>query len=433
MTILACVRGTMGSHNYYTATVNARDLTQISRPANQLDKWATFSIEERFQRELNIKRVKEHIAPYLAKNKDRFFGSLIILVYKPKIFEFEAFTEFVKVKLPLPYRGPSDRIGFLSIDGGELILLDGQHRYAAISDIIKGDYLSSGGEGEEAHNIANDDIPVLFIDFQSSETTRRVFNTLNRYAKQMGKNDNLIISEDDGYAISSRKITDTEGPFGNNDKFINWKNNTISSGSTQLTTLNTIYEICKDILKVEGFQLFEDIQTRPSDSALNEGYEILHHWWELALRKVDVYSKGLNNPRTLPKNRKETCQSALLLKPLGQVAAFKAVAKAKHRGGDLELLFNALNDVDLSLTNDLWLNVITKAGGKILNGKDGVELCSDIISYLIHPESFDKKSLDKLNERIAKMKALDEFDLSKIKRNKETTLPEQLDIEMFIN
>ncbi|MGR5432308.1 hypothetical protein ACPV5V_19310 [Vibrio campbellii] len=63
------------------------------------------------------------------------------------------------------------------------------------------------------------------------------------------------------------------------------------------------------------------------------------------------------------------------------------------------------------------MNIIAKAGGKILNGKDGVELCSDMLSFLIPPETLKPELLERLNHRIAKAKAkaLDCFDLSEYK------------------
>ena len=42
------------------------------------------SIGDKMQREPNIKRIKNQIAPYFKEHKDRFFGSIIVLVYKGK-------------------------------------------------------------------------------------------------------------------------------------------------------------------------------------------------------------------------------------------------------------------------------------------------------------------------------------------------------------
>ncbi len=80
--IIPCIKGKMGDTEYYQATMRASDLVHRVRPASELDEWATMTIEDRLQRSPDLKRVKAEIAPYIAQTKDRFFGSMIVLVYQ---------------------------------------------------------------------------------------------------------------------------------------------------------------------------------------------------------------------------------------------------------------------------------------------------------------------------------------------------------------
>ena len=78
----------MGSTTYYEITMTARELTNSVRPARETDSWASASIDERIQRDVNRSRVMSTIVPYLAQHPDRFFGSFIVLVPKGAV-EFE--------------------------------------------------------------------------------------------------------------------------------------------------------------------------------------------------------------------------------------------------------------------------------------------------------------------------------------------------------
>src|SRR4051812_37698222 len=90
-TVIPAIRAHMGSTTYYETKMPARELAMAARPAKEMDGWASASIEERIQRDLNDKRVRDQIVPYLVKSKDRFFGSIIVLIYEGSV-EFEDVT-----------------------------------------------------------------------------------------------------------------------------------------------------------------------------------------------------------------------------------------------------------------------------------------------------------------------------------------------------
>ena len=89
-TLIPCIKGKFGNTEYYEAKMNAREFIQSVRIAKDLDEWTSMNISERIQREPNLKRIKEEIAPYLAENEDRFFGSIILLIYKEGSFGWTA-------------------------------------------------------------------------------------------------------------------------------------------------------------------------------------------------------------------------------------------------------------------------------------------------------------------------------------------------------
>jgi hypothetical protein len=56
--VIPSIKGKIGETEYYQATMNASDLVHRVRPASELDEWATMTVEDRLQREPDLKRVK---------------------------------------------------------------------------------------------------------------------------------------------------------------------------------------------------------------------------------------------------------------------------------------------------------------------------------------------------------------------------------------
>ena len=237
----AALRGRMGSTDYYQATVQARELAAVAMMAAELPQWTTWSVFERFQRELAQKRVEKEIVPYLVRTKDRFFNSLIVLVFDPDIFEFESLGDRVP-GLPGAYKSASEQMGFLTIEGGSLVVLDGQHRLAALRGVT-----TAGAElaGEYVDAVAEDELSVLFMPHESFEKTRRIFNKVNRYAKPTSPTDNIITSEDDGSAIVTRWLVEESPPLGladpqpplnaldsSGEPIVEWRQQTLLAGGS---------------------------------------------------------------------------------------------------------------------------------------------------------------------------------------------------------
>jgi DNA sulfur modification protein DndB len=84
------IRGQMGSTVYYQAVMRADELAATVNAAMDFKEFDSFMAHERMQRALSEERVEEQIVPYLTRSEDRFFGSIIVLVYQPAQFVFES-------------------------------------------------------------------------------------------------------------------------------------------------------------------------------------------------------------------------------------------------------------------------------------------------------------------------------------------------------
>jgi DNA sulfur modification protein DndB len=412
-TVIPAIQGRLGSITYYQGMISARDLVSAVRPANESDKWATWSIEERMQRELDEKRIQQEIIPYLAKSPDRFFGSVIVLVYRANTFEWESMD--VLSKLPAAYRGVGRKIGILTVDGGELIVLDGQHRVVALRNIITG---KDRPEGEFVNAIPGDELSVIFIQYEGDEKTRRIFNKVNRYAKPTSRGDNIITSEDDGCAILTRWLMRNDAPFGysytgpkgDDGLIVDWKNNTITGRSQKFTTVSVLYETVKEILAGEQVRDFDEKSrvVRPAEEELKKAYERVAEWWADILESFDPYRSVMDElkagkPPSCAEKRQDDARSSLLFKPAGQIALVKGLVAAVARGHDAGFTrkdaLRRANRINWSAHWDAWKGTIVTMTGRMSASKGSYELAGELIAYLIGAEFMSKKQIDELRSR----------------------------------
>lgn len=396
----------MGSTTYYEITMTARELTNSVRPARETDSWASASIDERIQRDVNRSRIMSTIVPYLAQHPDRFFGSFIVLVPKGAV-EFEALTDLVG-KLPAAYRSSSDNIGYLTIDKGELIALDGQHRLLAFREVIQG----GSNLGPLWSEVGDDEVCVLLVEEQSAQKTRRIFNKVNRHAKPTGRSDNIITSEDDGYALVTRRLLDSdlEAPFAtrtvNEQQYepVNWTSNTLQQKSWKLTTISALYESVQDILSYEGYKRFSEKESpvAPDDSTLETAYEKAATWWEDIL-EMDAFKAALKNPSSIPNVRFDSDDPhTLLMRPVGQIALVKGLVQAlnaSNGGLTRAQAVRSANMLDYSCApSSMWRDTIVRADGRMVARKEAYDLAARLIAYMISAEHMAEESKHRLWE-----------------------------------
>ncbi|AFY55648.1 DGQHR domain-containing protein [Rivularia sp. PCC 7116] len=407
-TVISCVHGQMGNTNYYQATMKASELVKVVRPAKELDEWSNMSIEDRLQREPDIKRIEEQIAPYIAKSQDRFFGAVIVLVYKGKIV-FESINKYVDTEAPEAYKSAADSIGIMTIKGGTYIMLDGQHRLLALEKIIKNDIV-----GDCREEVPNDDICVIFIEHESNEKTRRIFNKVNRYAKPTSRGDNIITSEDDRSAIIARKLLSDGAPLGiqvedtkgNKDVIVEWKNNTIAARSIKLTTISVVYETVKLILSSEKIPL--DQNSRPSEEEIQQYYELVEKFWSSVLDGLQAYQDAIANCSEIPTMRKDEEPYSLLFKSTAQIALFKGlIAATRKEGLNLEEAVRRANQIDWSISSTIWKNVLVTPSGTITRAQKAQNLGGRLIAYLIAADKMTPEEIDVIQREYNSAQGID--------------------------
>jgi len=392
----ACVqRGKLGSTEYFLGKMPAGQLIDTVGLAAEMPEWEGMTADEKMQREPDINRVCNEIVPYFTNDNDRFFGCVVVDIYQGyDDVIYEPITNIVK-DLPAAYQVPLQDVGFLTFPGKErLIALDGQHRILAMKIAIKGNTAIPVGllKGKkptaqmmalEPHpDLASEEISVIFVKHTDTTKIRKIFNKINKYARQTGRGDNIITSDDDVFAIISRRLFAEGGVLQkiNNIDLVNWKSNTLSQRSKQLTTVSALYTIAEILLKDEGFSA----KMLPDEDAIEAGIQENEKFWEALLEGIDVYKKYLALTR-MDKPVSSLRNENLLMKPVTQMALAHVAYMAKQKKISWRDTVEKINKVDWSFDNSLWFNLLTigSAQKKMITGKESVRAAGMVISYLV--------------------------------------------------
>lgn len=402
----------IGDTEYYLTKIKASTLVQNVGYASEMEQWVDMSIDERMQREIKGDRVATEIVPYIVSDPEWFFGAFIVDIYTGwEEVEYQEIGEVVKVPMAA-YKDTLKNVGFLTLpDNKVMIALDGQHRLAALSMAIRGQNGVPGSvklsdsikEQLTPHpEIGNADVSVIFIKHTDNSKIRKIFNKVNRYAKQTSKSDNIITSDDDIIAIVSRKtFSGEDAPLGPIDgaEIVNWKSNTIPARSKQLTTLSAIYTISETLLA--HYEITS--KTRLNEEDLAMATDIIMSFWKLSLEKIQVfkdYVDCVKKDKPLEKMRKNN----LLLKPVTHTALAQAVYVALENGYQYEDIIDKINLIDWSQDNPIWANIlVTNSNSKrMITGAQALRDAGSIIAYMLIGNAFPAKERERLLETLKK-------------------------------
>ncbi|WP_029200910.1 DNA sulfur modification protein DndB [Oribacterium sp. NK2B42] len=410
-----CVqKGKLGTTEYYLGKMPVGELVDTVGLAVELPEWKDMTADEKMQREPDINRVVNEICPYFTEDKDRFFGCVIVDIYSG--FEdmiFEPITDVIP-QLSAAYRIPLKDVGFLTLPGQErLIALDGQHRIIAMKLCLKGSSAISaamlGGKkmttqmlALEPHpELAKEEISVIFVEHTDNMKIRKIFNKVNKYARQTGRGQNIITADDDIWASLARRLF-SEGEVLakiGDIELVNWRSNTLSKRSKQLTTVSALYTIAETLEKDRGWSA----KVLPTDEeSIEEAFENNTYFWEQLLKGLSIYREYLaltREDKTVSKLREQS----LLMKPVTHMALAHVAYMAQKKDLDWADIVMKLDKVDWSMDNPLWFNilVIGSANKKMITGKESIKAAGLVISYMVMGDYMTTEEIEEVRRVIS--------------------------------
>lgn len=322
------LRGKFGNTEYFLVTMPVGEVISRVIFPSEMSEWNELSIEERHQRQINMRRVINEIAPYFANEPDRFSGSLILAIKNREKTEFEPISKFTK-ELPTAYS--SENMGFLTISGEEVFIpLDGQHRVKAFKMAVEG--RSDEPQISSNYELAKDYVTTIIIFFDKLKS-RYIFNKINKYAKPTMKGDKLITDDDDAVAVIARRlITNNVIP----QRLVNTHSNSLNKKSSEFTTLGTIYEATMAL--INGAVV--PCATKPSNMPYlerNKRIGELSDEWKMLISGIDTWSRMIRDPSEKgDAARIKIRKTSLLGWPVGQRSLIKGYAFACQRNRNID-------------------------------------------------------------------------------------------------
>lgn len=325
MQIYPAMHARMGDWNYYMVRMTMREVAREVRLASDL--WEDRTLSDAIQRVLDESRVKQQIVEYLSRRQDRFFGSLVVAAIGGN-------PTFTPEELPqsMHSRAFAGVFGTLAFDQDpRYFALDGQHRLKAIQELLadpKGAPQDFDGE----------QISVLVVLREEQDVGekvwlqryRRLFSSLNRYARPTGRDTNIIMDEDDVFAIVTRRLI-TDHSFFQASALeslrVQTKGKNLKEGSPFFTSLQTLYAMNETLLMDAGrrrrhggkeLKVFK--QFRPEESTIDGWYDELCGLWDALLQAVPVLREDPSRMRahSLPDPNDDRLRDHLLFWPIGQ-------------------------------------------------------------------------------------------------------------------
>ena len=201
---LPALRGIIGDWVYYVTLLPFLEVRK--RIQRNRDIHETQTLEDWLQRDLTDRG--NEIADYLATQKQCFFNGVVVGVYggEPQWYPLSLQPSAYLDPLSLNENVEAG-MGILKLTGDEkLFAIDGQHRVEGVKRLV--DRI-----GEVAFEERPDELCAIFVAHKQSaagmQRSRRLFSTLNKYAKPVSLTELIILDEDDIVAITCRRLIES--------------------------------------------------------------------------------------------------------------------------------------------------------------------------------------------------------------------------------
>lgn len=393
---LPALRASMGDWVYYISFLRMQDISERISIIGDIHQ--TESLRDLLQRALTDRSVE--IKQYLLSQPQRFFNALVVGTYggNPEWYELDIRNpEYITETLPDYMDGV---LGILRLEGTEHIFaIDGQHRVAGIRAAI----------AEDA-SIGNEEVCTIFVkgvigkhaseDPEGFQRTRRLFATLNRYAKPVSKKDIIALDEDDVVAIVTRQIVEENSLFLGKISVSQTKSIPVNDRQS-FTTIVALYDslddfFCDSDMSPREWKAFK--RTRPPENAVESYYQKSNELWNT----LEQYFSPLQQLRDSNPSAEVASQyrhengGHLLFRPVGLRIVTSAIKRFLDDGRSLEDAISSLSQVPMDIAEPPWAGLLwdttnqrmitraenQKAGVKLLYYAAGGELENEEIAKL---------------------------------------------------
>lgn len=381
------LRGRFGRTEYFLTAMAVSDLVDRVKFPVEMPEWKSYSIEERYQRNLNMKRVVDELAPYFAQDDNRFSGSLVLAVQNDEKMIFEELSKVTGRLDSLPglYKDAASEMGFVVMSGQEVLVpLDGQHRAKAFKVAIEGHAANDRDPPSILPNmdLARDVVAVILVRFDK-KLSRYIFNKINRYAKPTVRGDKLITDDDDAVAVMTRDlIKDGVMPA----RLVSISGNTLNKSASEFTTLSTLYDANKKLVISLPVALAGKPEKMLAAERAKRFREIQAEWQRL-LSGIGAWKDAVAVSAESGDNvRIKLRETSLLGRPVGQLSLINGYVLAclKDRlRSDKDELVAKINKMDWNISASIWKGLLVTPNGKIMSSRSASKNAGMMTAHMI--------------------------------------------------
>lgn len=425
MNLYPALKAHMGDWTYYIVKMRMREVAAEVDFGSKVHN--DYTLDEAIQRTLREGRVRKEIVSFLIGREDRFFSSLVVAAIggAPKFYPV-SIADDPQFEIVSDEPSIEQSFGVLRFSGDQkYYALDGQHRLKAIKTLLEPD--SDADWGEPPPDFENEEVSVLMVirpaesaDDDWRQSYRRLFSSLNRYAKPTDQDTNIIMDEDDVFAIVTRRLIANhsffQAPGRHLDSLrVQTKGSSLKEGASHFTTLRQLYSMNETLLASRkrqdagwGPDLVRDLKSFkrfcPPEEYIDKLFDELVLYWDAIIAAIPDLAL---EPSQAKNHKSDGSDGAVadnvLFWPIGQEVAIKTARALLDRATDaltLEQVKEALaplGKVDWSLHKTPWNGLLLvrdgNAGKWIMRNdtrKPAVEAAEEVLRWVVGVYSGDE-------------------------------------------
>lgn len=405
-TLIPAFKARVGDWNYYICHMKYAEVARQVQFAYELG--GNKELSTMIQRGISSRT--DDIVKYLLNSEHRFLGALIVAAWggEPEYLPVEIADNDGLVA------GLDRQFGVLTFDGTQqYFALDGQHRLRAIKEALMKD-----------QSLGSEDICVLMVAHQNTEEgrqrTRRLFTNINRNAKVTTGAENIVLDEDDGVAIITRRML-TEHPFlsdkdrvkvigkhGDTGEMSLVGNSIPRTDKRAWTSIRVLYD-CLTILCSDLHPSMRNPSARPDNDVLDTSYDILVKRVDGLLEKCGSVRSKLEEATSARDLRAPTDPDKIghpFMRPVIQKAVCRVVADVVASGRlSWDEALEKLAGLSWQIDKAPWTSVYAVDSKNMFSAKEFSELLDKALLAHISPPSksfvkdFRRQYNDLRNER----------------------------------
>ena len=356
MQLYPALKAQMGDWTYYIVKMRMREVAAEVEFGSQVHN--DYTLDEAIQRTIKEGRVRKEIVTFLTGRSDRFFSSLVVAAIggSPRFYPV-SIADDPQFEIVADEPSIEQSFGVLRFSGDQkYYALDGQHRLKAIKTLLQPD--SDADRVEPPEGFENEEVSVLMV-IRPSESAeddwlpsyRRLFSSLNRYAKPTDQDTNIIMDEDDVFAILTRRLIASHDFFRAPGRHLDslrvqTKGGSLKEGAAHFTTLRQLYDMNQALLTTYvrastgwGPEQVGDLKHFkrfcPPEDYIDELFDELNLYWDAIIATIPDLALEPSRAKNHQSDGSDgEVADNVLFWPIGQEVMVKVARALLDRGMD---------------------------------------------------------------------------------------------------